>query len=495
MREREGSPYSTAESAPPPFFLEFRKRAASSPNGLSLTGENSLKMGRDVSSLKLYLVASELGLILLDENRNPISKLAFQKQERARGFLDASSGTFSEGQIAWLKENLKPGDVLYAEPQIAQGLFTAGIATETKALPDEDLREVKRNIITLLVESGLASTQSEAEDALREVSLEVSNLRIKEMSSNPDLQAMEAVQALDEVDKTSNIMSARLREWYGLHFPELTSLVDDNISLAKLIITFKSRPNYDANLLEQMGYSKAKSKAIETAAKASRGADMRDEDLARIVQLAEETQHLFSLRDKLATHVEKTMRQVAPNLTEIAGASIGARLIAKAGGLSKLSILPASTIQILGAEKALYRALKSGARPPKHGILFQHAAVHGAPKWQRGKVARSVAGKIAIAARIDTFRGSRDENILKSLQARLDEIKEKYKEAPRRSEEIRPRGFGGGSRERFGPGLRSDRGDNPRWRADRGRDRPSNKFKGKRDKTSKRSGKRDFDRR
>ncbi|MDA4112287.1 MAG: hypothetical protein OK439_07075, partial [Thaumarchaeota archaeon] len=181
----------------------------------------------------------------------------------------------------------------------------------------------------------------------------------------------------------------------------------------------------------QLGYSKAKSKAIETASKSSRGADMRDEDLARIVQLAEEAQHLFSLRDKLASHVEKTMRAVAPNVTEIAGATIGARLIAKAGGLRKLSIMPASTIQILGAEKALYRALKSGARPPKHGILFQHAAVHSAPKWQRGKVARSVAGKLAIAARIDTFRGSKDDNILNSLNSRLDEIREKYKEEPR----------------------------------------------------------------
>ena len=132
-------------------------------------------------------------------------------------------------------------------------------------------------------------------NAIRDVSVQISSLRIKEMSSNPDLQAMEAVQALDEIDKTANIVSSRLREWYGLHFPELTSIVDDNISLTKLILNFKSRSNYEADLLEQMGYSKAKSKAIETAAKSSRGADMRDEDLARIVQLAEEAQHLFSL--------------------------------------------------------------------------------------------------------------------------------------------------------------------------------------------------------
>jgi len=171
--------------------------------------------------------------------------------------------------------------------------------------------------------------------------------------------------------------------------------------------------------------------------------------------MAEEAQHLFSLRDKLASHVEKTMRQVAPNVTEIAGATIGARLIARSGGLKKLAVLPASTIQILGAEKALYRALKSGARPPKHGILFQHAAVHSAPKWQRGKVARSVAGKIAIAARIDIFRGSKDENILHSLEARLDEIKIKYKDAPKEERQFTPQPRF--DRSRDGGGRRDDR--------------------------------------
>src|SRR5207245_5603531 len=91
----------------------------------------------------------------------------------------------------------------------------------------------------------------------------------------------------------------------------------------------------------------------------------------------------------------------------------------------------ASKIQILGAEKALYRALKSGSRPPKHGILFQHPEVHGAPKWQRGKIARSVSGKIAIAARIDLYRGTREESVMKSLQSRLSEIKTEYKMPPK----------------------------------------------------------------
>lgn len=386
--------------------------------------------------MKSYIVVSELGLLLLDENKKLISKFQFT-DERARCFLDASSGVFSGAQIAWLKESLPSDANVIAESQIIHGLHASFPSAEI--ISEEDLRSIRRNQIELLVDSGLVTSREQAEESIRQVSLEISNLRIKEMSSNPDLQAMESVQALDEIDKTANIIGSRLREWYGLHFPELTSLIDDNISFAKLIVNFRSRANYDAGLLEQMGYSKAKSKAIETSARESRGADLRDEDISRIIQLAEEAQHLFSLRDKLASHVEKTMREVAPNLTEVAGATIGARLIARAGGLNKLSILPASTIQILGAEKALYRALKSGARPPKHGILFQHASVHSAPKWQRGKVARSVAGKIAIAARVDTFRGSRDESILKSLQARLDEIKEKYKEAPKEQTVFRPK--------------------------------------------------------
>lgn len=387
--------------------------------------------------MKTYLVVSELGLMLLDENHRSSSSLQFPKEDRAKSFLEASSGALSESELTWIKERVSEDMILVAESQLVPPIQRAKINVQPAT--DEDMRAIRKSQISMLVGSGLATSEEDAELAIRDVSMEISNLRIKDMSSNPDLQAMESVQALDEIDKTANIISSRLREWYGLHFPELVSMIDDNISLSKLVTNFKSRVNFDADLLEQMGFSKAKSKAIESAAKSSRGADLREEDLLRIIQLAEEAQHLFTLRDKLASHVEKTMRQVAPNLTEIAGASIGARLIAKAGGLRKLAILPASTIQILGAEKALYRALKSGARPPKHGILFQHASVHSAPKWQRGKVARSVAGKIAIAARVDTFRGSKDESILSSLQTRLDEIKKKYKEAPEERKEFVPR--------------------------------------------------------
>ncbi|MGI0084163.1 MAG: NOP5/NOP56 family protein, partial [Nitrososphaerales archaeon] len=411
----------------------------------------------------LFFVVSELGFLLLDEKLQPSSKSQFSRGEETKRFLDASSGSLGEDQIFWLKSMISPDTVIFAEPQLIQALSHSAIKAEV--IPESDSREIGRKKVELIVASGLASNAQEAEEAMRNVSLGISTLRIREMSAKPDLQAMESVQALDEIDKTANILSSRVREWYGLHFPELTSMTDDNISLIKLVLTFKSRGNYDEGELEQMGYSKNKSKAIVSAAQQSRGAELREEDIGRIVQLAEEAQHLFSLRDKLATHVERTMRQVAPNVSDVAGASIGARLIARAGGLEKLAIMPASTIQILGAEKALYRALKSGSRPPKHGVLFQHSAVHTAPKWQRGKIARSIAGRIAIAARVDAYRGTREESVSRSLQERLDEIKVKYRDAPKERPQFVPQ------KRRFesGQGQREERRDQRRneWKKPR----------------------------
>jgi nucleolar protein 56 len=125
------------------------------------------------------------------------------------------------------------------------------------------------------------------------------------------------------------------------------------------------------------------------------------------------------------------MEEVAPNTKALAGSLLGARLIAIAGGLSNLSRKPASTIQILGAEKALFRSLKTGTLPPKHGLIFQHTFLHDAKRWQRGKIARALAGKLAIAVRTDAFGGRDIRAALKAdLDKRVAEIQEKYREPP-----------------------------------------------------------------
>jgi nucleolar protein 56 len=156
----------------------------------------------------------------------------------------------------------------------------------------------------------------------------------------------------------------------------------------------------------------------------------------------------------LTDHIEKEMEAVAPNIKRLLTSSVGARVIAKAGSLSRLAALPASTIQVLGAEKALFRALKTGTRPPKHGILFQHPLVHSAPIWQRGKIARAIASKVAIAARIDFYRhsGTADSSIADRLDKRIAEIQKKYKEPSsdkRRHQIYHPRGTDSRQRQSF----------------------------------------------
>ncbi|MEM4245787.1 MAG: C/D box methylation guide ribonucleoprotein complex aNOP56 subunit, partial [Candidatus Bathyarchaeia archaeon] len=137
---------------------------------------------------------------------------------------------------------------------------------------------------------------------------------------------------------------------------------------------------------------------------------------------------------------EEVVEEVAPNLLAVAGPLISARLISIAGGVENLAKLPASTVQVLGAEKALFRALKTGARPPKHGVIFQYGPIHQAPRWQRGKLARAFSGKLAIAARLDAFGGGFEGERLKAgFDNRVAEIQQKYPSPPEKKRERRGR--------------------------------------------------------
>jgi nucleolar protein 56 len=156
----------------------------------------------------------------------------------------------------------------------------------------------------------------------------------------------------------------------------------------------------------------------------------------------------------LEEHIEASMDEISPNVKELLTATVGARLIAKAGSLKRLASLSSSTIQILGAEKALFRTLKTGANPPKHGLLFQHPVIHSAPKWQRGKLARAISAKAAIAARVDLYGRNTVTNSALStkLNERITEIQEKYKEPsePQKKRNYeQPQGFRRGDRNRY----------------------------------------------
>jgi nucleolar protein 56 len=259
----------------------------------------------------------------------------------------------------------------------------------------------------------------------------MSKLRVKGAVEKRDLLIVQAIQTLDDLDKAINLFMGRLREWYGIHFPELDRLVDKHETYARLVLKLGNKENFTVENLEAEGIPKAKAEQITEAAETSMGAGLSEKDMLQIQALCKNVIDMYGLRQELEEYLDKTMEEVAPNVKALTGSLLGARLIALAGGLTNLARIPASTIQVIGAEKALFRSLKTGTKPPKHGIIFQHTYLHDAKKWHRGKIARALAGKLAIAARADAFGGRYiGEELKADLEKRLEEIHMKYSEPP-----------------------------------------------------------------
>jgi nucleolar protein 56 len=292
------------------------------------------------------------------------------------------------------------------------------------------IQSTKPKILTI---AGFAKDEKDAMEKLRDFAIQLSSSKVSEVSESPDLHIIQAINTLDETDKIINGISSRLREWYGLHFPELDNIVDSIHGYSQIVLEGK-REDLSKNVYVNAGFPDSKVEMLSLVQEKSRGGKISDENLAIVQTLAKQILELHELRKNLEEHVEKEMNKVVPNLTAILGPTVGARILARAGSIKNLSSMPASTIQVLGAEKALFRSLKTGSQPPKHGLLFQHALVHAAPRWQRGKIARAIAGKAAIASRVDVYGEGINQVLLEKLNVRVDEISKKYKEPPIKTE-------------------------------------------------------------
>ena len=289
----------------------------------------------------------------------------------------------------------------------------------------------------ILVDSGFAKDENEAMEKLREFAMQLSSSKITEVSQSSDLHITQAINTLDETDRMINSIGSRMREWYGLHFPELDNLIDSVNGYSQIVLAGK-RENISKENFENAGFPESKVEMLSLVKEKSRGGDITEKNLGIVQTLAKQILDLFELRKTIEEHIEEQMAAELPNITAVLGAAVGARILAHAGSLKRLSSMPASTIQILGAEKALFRSLKTGANPPKHGILFQHAIVHAAPKWQRGKIARAVAGKAAIAARVDVYGAGLNQTLLDKLNIRVQEIGKKYSQPTKKEPKSEP---------------------------------------------------------
>ena len=265
--------------------------------------------------------------------------------------------------------------------------------------------DLQRNIARYAKENGFIDKEDEYFEFSQEVTTTLAREEVHEKLSDRERLLIPTVQLLEELDTTLNNLSGRMREWYGVHFPELGRRVDDHQEYAKIITKFGLRESITVKALQEMSLRKRTAEQIVEVSETSMGAPLDNDDVDILRKFAEKNIGLYMFRDELSEYIGLLTREIAPNIAHLAGPTLGAKLIEKAGGLKNMAMMPSSTIQVLGAEKALFRALKTNAKPPKHGLIFQHPYVHNAPRGKRGSHSRSLAAKIAIAARADWFSG------------------------------------------------------------------------------------------
>ena len=231
---------------------------------------------------------------------------------------------------------------------------------------------------------------------LRELNLKETKKKVKD-SVKQDTLIIQTINHIKDLIKVINILAKDLREWYAYSNPEFSRECPDHETFVNQIIKDKDKKPKD-----------------------SMGADLSKENLAPIKELTKQIVEMYKFKEKQEKYLDKIMKELCPNMTTITGSIIGAKLIQHAGSLKRLILLPSSTVQLLGAEEALFRHIKTGARCPKYGVLHDHPLVSKAKRKEAGKAARILASKISIAARVDYAKGKFvGDKLMKEIEAKL----------------------------------------------------------------------------
>ncbi len=280
-----------------------------------------------------------------------------------------------------------------------------------------------------LIEKLDLTSPTELISLMRSKSLVHTQTLLREKVEARDKYLAQAINSIDDINSILNLIYARLSEWYGIHFPELLDLVRDNNQYIRLVSNMRGKVRSEIESEEIDSLPERRQELIHQAAESSLGADISTYDMNPISNLASFGVEILNTKESLEKYIEESMKEVAPNLQLLVGSLLGARLISLAGSLENLAKRSSGTVQVLGAEKALFRHLRSGEDPPKHGVIFQSQYIHSAKKHQRGKIARALAGKLSIASRVDFFSGEFiAPTLVEDLEKRIEEIKENFPE-------------------------------------------------------------------
>ncbi|KAF2458687.1 nucleolar protein NOP58 [Lineolata rhizophorae] len=338
---------------------------------------------------------------------NAVKVKTFLKFTNATGALDEAAAV-CEGKVtpklAGLLDSLKDekkATLAVADSKLGKainklpGLSITPVADSST----EDLyRSIRQHISSIIPEL----VPEDVDSMNLGLSHSLSRHKIKFSPDKVDVMIIQSISLLDDLDKELNLYAMRLKEWYGWHFPELARLLPDNITYARVVLAMGLRsaaPDTDfAEILPE-----DVEVAVKASADLSMGTEIIKEDLDQCIHLAQQVEYFYGYRQQLAEYLGTRMHALAPNLTALVGELIGARLISQAGSLLKLAKSPGSTIQILGAEKALFRALKTKHDTPKYGLIYHASLIGQATGRNKGKIARMLASKAALGVRVDNL--------------------------------------------------------------------------------------------
>ncbi|XP_018615463.1 nucleolar protein 56 [Scleropages formosus] len=368
---------------------------------------------KEVEEIGMLLPQVEESVLNLGKFSTVVKLAAFFPFKSAQSALEnmnaISEGVVHEDLKLFLETNLPPGGkkkkviLGVADAKIGASLQEElGLSCQTGGVVAELLRGVRLHFHSLV--KGL--TAQAASKAQLGLGHSYSRAKVKFNVNRADNMIIQSIALLDQLDKDVNTFSMRVREWYGYHFPELIKIVNDNsmyCRLARLIGNRKELSEESLEQLEEVVMDSSKAQAILEASRSSMGMDISPIDLINIESFSNRVISLVQYRQELQEYLRSKMVQVAPNLAALIGEVVGARLISHAGSLTNLAKYPASTVQILGAEKALFRALKTRGNTPKYGLIFHSTFIGRAAAKNKGRISRYLANKCTIACRVDCF--------------------------------------------------------------------------------------------
>lgn len=246
---------------------------------------------------------------------------------------------------------------------------------------------------------------------------------VREAYTGKGASLIQAIRAIDDLDSAKSLLFTRMDEWFKINFPEFS--IESEETYAKIVSNFGSRESIDFGKLSEIA-GEAKATTLASRANESFGSPLTIQQANALRDLSHAVIALGESRRQLEKFVGAEADAVLKNVAHLSDALVAARLLSAAGSLEKLAEMPSSTIQVIGAEKSLFKHLRTHGRspPPKHGLIFQSPLLRSAPKDQRGRIARALAGKLAIAAKADCFTGNFIAPLLKEqLEERLAEIR------------------------------------------------------------------------